>query len=79
MLTLQQLADIAARYDTPPAWAMRAAVAVKAYATGEAVRVDVRRHAAPVMERRPSPELDHEEARRIMESNGETRAMWRRG
>lgn len=79
MLTLQQLADIAARYDTPPAWAMRAAVAVKAYETGEAVRVDMRRHAAPVIGRRPSPELDHGEARRLMESNGETRAMWRHG
>lgn len=76
MLTLQQLADIAARYDTPPAWAMRAAVAVKAYETGEAVRVDMRRHAAPVIARRPSPELGHEEARRLMESNGETRAAW---
>ena len=60
MLSLQQLADIAARYDTPPAWAMRAAVAVKAYETGEAVRVDMRRQVAPVIERRPSPELDHE-------------------
>ena len=77
MLSLQQLADIAARYDTPPAWAMRAAVAIKAYETGEPVRVDVRRRPAPVMERRPSPELDHEEARRMMEANRETRAAWR--
>ena len=79
MLSLQQLADIAARYDTPPAWAMRAAVAVKAYETGEPVRVDVRRHAFPVMERRPAPSIDRDELRRMMEENRETRAAWRHG
>lgn len=79
MLTLQELADIAARYATATARAMVRACIVSAYATGEPLRIDraASRAQRPDGGPRDIDGPDFEEWRRMCEGNRETRAAWR--
>lgn len=74
-MTLQQLANIAARYLTEMAMAMLRACVVKHYATGEALDIPARAAAQVRRGKRPTEEPTDEEWRRMVEGNREVRFL----
>lgn len=76
MLSLQDFANIAARHATATARAMVRACIVRAYATGEPLRVPAHAARRPDAVPRDADGPAFEEWRRMCERNRETRAAW---
>lgn len=75
-MTLQQLANIAARYSTEMAHAMICACVIKHYATGEPL--DIPTQAAEQVRRgeRPTDEPTDEDWRQLVEGNAAPRFLY---
>lgn len=76
MLSLQQLADIAARHATELARAMLRACAVRACETGEPLRLPEAARRIARRRTHAAGDTAPEEWRAMVERNGETRAAW---
>ena len=75
-MTLQQLANIAARYSTEMAKAMLCACVVKSYATGEPLEIPAQAAARVRRGERPTEEPTEEDWRWMVESNREARFLY---
>lgn len=75
-MTLQQLANIAARYSTEMAHAMLRACIVKSYATHEALEIPAQVAAHVRRGVRPTDEPTDEDWRKLVEGNREARFLY---
>lgn len=75
-MTLQQLANIAARYSTEMAHAMLLACIVKSYATGEPLEIPAQAAARVRRGKRPADEPTDEDWRQLVEGNREARFLY---
>lgn len=75
-MTLQQLANIAARYSTEMAHAMICACIVKSYATNEALEIPAQAAAHVRRGKRPADEPTDEDWRQLVEGNREARFLY---
>ena len=75
-MTLQQLANIAARYSTEMAKAMLCACVVKSYATGEPLEIPAQAAARVRRGKRPADEPTDEDWRQLVEGNREARFLY---
>lgn len=75
-MTLQQLANIAARYSTEMANAMLCACVVKSYATGEALDIPAQAAAHVCRGKRPADEPTDEDWRKLVEGNAAPRFLY---
>lgn len=75
-MTLQQIANIAARYSTEMAHAMLRACMIKHYATGEPLDIPTQAAAHVRRGKRPADEPTDEDWRKLVEGNAAPRFLY---